>query len=244
MVPVLRPVWAFFFHQKSPLRPCTGTKKRSGQRVPPPLGPCLQRGSKAALGFAPPPLAARLRWPGTPAPGQHQPHLMFGGQVWPPLARPPRCSRGGRCGGLLDVNNSQQRNREEAAALWPGPGGEAAVRFRQPMGPARCAHWPGRELAPCGLTPWPRPGLLPPLPPRWGGPGPDMCVRENTARAASVLHSEVCHAGKTRWKSGKGAGVAGDTREQNNKNLVANVTDLQENCCKCALMGLHCRKPV
>ena len=76
--------------------------------------------------------------------------------------------------------------RRGAAALWPGPGGEAAVRFRQPMGPARCAHWPGRELAPCGLTPWPRPGLLPPLPPRWGGPGPDMCVRENTARAASV----------------------------------------------------------
>jgi hypothetical protein len=72
----------------------------------------------------------------------------------------------------------------------------------------------------------------------------DMCVRKNTARAASVLHSEVCHAGKTWWKSGKGAGVAGDTREQNNKNLVANVTDLQENCCKCALMGLHCRKPV
>ena len=72
----------------------------------------------------------------------------------------------------------------------------------------------------------------------------DMCVRENTSQAASVLHGEVCHAGKTWWKSGKCAGVAGDTREQNSKILVANVTDLQENCCKCALMGLHCRKPV
>lgn len=59
--------------------------------------------AKAALGFAPPPPGARLRWPGTPAPGQHKPHLMFGGQAWPPLARPPRCFKGGRCGGLLAV---------------------------------------------------------------------------------------------------------------------------------------------
>ena len=157
-----------FFHQKSPPRPCTGTKKRSGQRAPP-LGPCLQRGSKAALGFAPPPpLAARLRWPGTPAPGQHQPHLMFGGQVWPPLARQPRCLRGGRCGCLLAVINSQRRDEGEAAALRPAPGGAATVRFRQPMGPARCAHWPGRELAPCVRTPCHRPGLLPPCPPAGG----------------------------------------------------------------------------
>lgn len=83
-----------FLHQKSPLT-VYGDKEAVRPAGPPPLGPCLQRGSKAALGFAPPPLAARLRWPGTPAPGQHQPHLMFGGQVWPPLARPPRCLRGG-----------------------------------------------------------------------------------------------------------------------------------------------------
>lgn len=94
MVPVLRPVWAFF-SPKVTATTVYGDKEEERPAGPPPLGPCLQRGSKAALGFAPPPLAARLRWPGTPAPGQHQPHLMFGGQVWPPLARPPHCLRGG-----------------------------------------------------------------------------------------------------------------------------------------------------
>ena len=65
------------------------TDKRCARRVPPLSGRIWCGGAKAALGFAPPPPGARLRWPGTPAPGQHQPHLIFGGQAWPPLARPP-----------------------------------------------------------------------------------------------------------------------------------------------------------
>lgn len=76
--------------------------------------------------------------------------------------------KGGRCGGLLAAINGQQRLKAGAAELWPGPGGAAAVRFRQPMGPARCAHWPGRELAPCGRATCHRPGLLPPCPPAGG----------------------------------------------------------------------------
>ena len=174
-----------FLHQKSPPRPCTGTKKRSGQRVPP-SRPVFAAGEQSGPRLRAPPAGRASALAGDPSP-------------WPAPAafnvrRPGMAAartaatlfKGGRCGGLLAVNNSQQRNREEVAELRPGPGGAAAVRFKQPMGPARCAHWPGRELAPCVRAPCLRPGLLPPLPPRWGGPGPDMCVRENTARAASV----------------------------------------------------------
>lgn len=156
-----------FLHQKSPPRPCTGTKKRCGQRVPP-SRPVFAAGEQSGPRLRAPPAGRASALAGDPSP-------------WPAPAasnvrRPGMAAartaatlfKGGRCGGLLAVNKSQQRSREEAAALRPGPGGAAAVRFRQPMGPARCAHWPGRELAPCGRAPCHRPGLLPPCPPAGG----------------------------------------------------------------------------
>ena len=185
MVPVLRPIWAFFF-TKSHRRDRVRGQRRGAASGSPPSRPVFAAGEQSGPRLRAPPAGRASALAGDPSP-------------WPAPAafnvrRPGMAAartaatlfKGGRCGGLLAVNNSQQRNREEAAALRPGPGGEAAVRFKQPMGPARCAHWPGRELAPCVLTPCPRPGLLPPCPPAGGGPGPDMCVRENTARAASV----------------------------------------------------------
>lgn len=45
-----------FCRHMSPLT-VYGDKEEERPAGPPPLGPCLQRGSKAALGFAPP------RWP-------------------------------------------------------------------------------------------------------------------------------------------------------------------------------------
>ena len=131
MVSVLRPSGAFF----SAAMP-GGIENRQAVRPagPPPLGPCLQRGSKAALGFAPPPPGARLRWPGTPAPGQHQPHLIFGGQAWPPLARPPRCFEGGRCGGLLAVKRQAAARQESACKAAGGPPA-SALRGSPPLPP-------------------------------------------------------------------------------------------------------------
>lgn len=161
-----------FLHQKSPLRPCTGTKKEERPAGPPPSRPVFAAGEQSGPRLRAPPAGRASALAGDPSP-------------WPAPAafnvrRPGMAAartaatlfKGGRCGGLLAVNNSQQRNREDAAALRPGPGGEAAVRFKQPIGPARCAHWPGRELAPCVLTPCPRPGLLPPCPPAGGDQAP------------------------------------------------------------------------
>lgn len=157
-----------FLHQKSPPRPCTGTKKRSGQRVPPLSARVCSGGEQSGPRLRAPPAGRASALAGDPSP-------------WPAPAafdvrRPGMAAartaatlfKGGRCGGLLAVNNSQQRLKAGAAELRPAPGGAAAVRFRQPMGPARCAHWPGRELAPCVRTPCHCPGLLPPCPPAGG----------------------------------------------------------------------------
>ena len=171
MVPVLRPVWAFFFHQKSPLRPCTGTKKRSGQRVPPLSARVCSGGAKRPSASRPPAgRASALAGDPSPWPAPAAFNVRRPGMAAARTAA--TLFKGGRCGGLLAVNNSQQRNREDATELRPGPGGAAAVRFKQPMGPARCAHWPGREPAPCVRTPCPRPGLHPPCPPAGGDQAP------------------------------------------------------------------------
>lgn len=65
MVSVLRPSGAFF----SAAVP-GGIENRQAVRPagPPPLGPCLQRGSKAALGFAPPPAGRASALAGDPSP--------------------------------------------------------------------------------------------------------------------------------------------------------------------------------
>ena len=128
----------------------------------PPLGPYLGRGSQSGPRLRAPPPGARLRWPGTPAPGQHQPHLIFGGQAWPPLARPPRCFLGGRCGGLLAVVGQAPASYIVGGGARGGP---PAGVGSDAIGSTRCAHWssqhgekafsprcPGRHYSACPVS--------------------------------------------------------------------------------------------
>lgn len=127
-----------FFHQKSPPRPCTGTKKRSGQRAPP-LGPCLQRGSKAALGFAPPPAGRASALAGDPSP-------------WPAPA-------------AFDVRRPGMAAARTAATLFKGGGGVAAC---SPLSIAsggtrekrqHCGRRQGVRPLCASDSPWARPGV-------------------------------------------------------------------------------------
>ena len=69
------------------------------------------------------------------------------------------------------------------------------------------------NLRPAASPPGPVLGFsppAPPLPPRWGGPGPDLCVRENTAQAASVefcrIAAKLCAQQTAILLSGKTGG--------------------------------------
>ena len=155
---------------------------------PPLSGRIWCGGAKAALGFAPPPPGARLRWPGTPAPGQHQPHLIFGGQAWPPLARPPRCFLGGRCGGLLAVVGQAPASYIVGGGARGGP---PAGVGSDAIGSTRCAHWPSQHVsAPAAGGP--------PLAPPEGGRrldnGKEESVRETQEGCPSPLKSVVFEA--------------------------------------------------
>lgn len=152
------------------------TNKRCARRVPPLSGRIWCGGAKAALGFAPPPPGARLRWPGTPAPGQHQPHLIFGGQAWPPLARPPRCFFGGRCGGLLAVVGQDPAPYIVGGGARGGPpGGRWLQRYRLDQ---VCALVESACLRPRRRGGCPCPGFnAPPAPPE-GGDGGSITVRK------------------------------------------------------------------
>ena len=142
---------------------------------PPLSGRIWCGGAKAALGFAPPPPGARLRWPGTPAPGQHQPHLIFGGQAWPPLARPPRCFLGGRCGGLLAVVGQAPASYIVGGGARGGP---PAGVGSDAIGSTRCAHWPSQHVSAPAAGGLPLPGIqCPPCPPG-GGDGGSITVRK------------------------------------------------------------------
>ena len=166
-----------------------------------PAGPPLSGriwcgGAKAALGFAPPPPGARLRWPGTPAPGQHQPHLIFGGQAWPPLARPPRCFLGGRCGGLLAVVGQAPASYIVGGGARGGP---PAGVGSDAIGSTRCAHWSSQHVsAPAAGGGCPCPGFNAPLPPRRGGrrldAGKEGSVRETQEGCPTPLKSVVFEA--------------------------------------------------
>ena len=143
------------------------TDKRCARRVPPLSGRIWCGGAKAALGFAPPPPGARLRWPGTPAPGQHQPHLIFGGQAWPPLARPPRCFLGGA------VWRPARRSGAGSSVLYcrrwgkgRPPGGRWLRRYRLDQ---VCALAESACLRPRRRGAAPARDSMPPLPPRRGG---------------------------------------------------------------------------
>ena len=159
---------------------------------PPLSGRIWCGGAKAALGFAPPPPGARLRWPGTPAPGQHQPHLIFGGQAWPPLARPPRCFLGGRCGGLLAVVG-----QDPAPYIVGGGarGGPPAGVGSNAIGSTRCAHWSSQHVSAPAAGGLPLPGIQCPPAPRRGGRrrdnGKEGSVRETQEGCPSPLKSEV-----------------------------------------------------
>ena len=158
---------------------------------PPLSGRIWCGGAKAALGFAPPPPGARLRWPGTPAPGQHQPHLMFGGQVWPPLARPPRCFLGGRCGGLLAVVGQAPASYIVGGGARGGP---PAGVGSDAIGSTRCAHWPSQHVSAPAAGGLPLPGIqCPPCPPGGGGRrldnGKEGSVRETQEGGPSPLKS-------------------------------------------------------
>ena len=63
-------------------------------------------------------------------------------------------------------------------------------------------------------------------------------------KCSASPHQQVCHAGKTWWTKWKKCRRGRRYPGANNKIPVANVTELQDSCCKCAAMGLHCRKPV
>lgn len=134
---------------------------------PPLSGRIWCGGAKAALSFAPPPPGARLRWPGTPAPGQHKPHLIFGGQAWPPLARPPRCFLGGA------VWRPARRSGAGSSVLYcrrwgkgRPPGGRWLRRYR--LGQV-CALAESACLRPRRRGAAPARDSMPPLPPRRGG---------------------------------------------------------------------------
>ena len=132
------------------------TNKRCARRGPPLSGRIWCGGAKAALGFAPPPPGARLRWPGTPAPGQHQPHLIFGGQAWPPLARPPRCFLGGRCGGLLAVVGQAPASYIVGGGARGSP---PAGVGSDAIGSTRCAHWSSQHVSAPAAGGLPLPGI-------------------------------------------------------------------------------------
>lgn len=142
------------------------TNKRCARRVPPPLGPYLVRGSQSGPRLRAPPPGARLRWPGTPAPGQHQPHLIFSGQAWPPLARPPRCFFGGRCGGLLAVVGQAPAPYIVGGGARGGP--PAGVGSNA-IGSTRCAHWSSQHVSAPAAGGLPLPGIQCPPAPRRGG---------------------------------------------------------------------------
>ena len=158
----------------------------------PPLGPYLVRGSQSGPRLRAPPPGARLRWPGTPAPGQHQPHLIFGGQAWPPLARPPRCFLGGRCGGLLAVVG-----QDPAPYIVGGGarGGPPAGVGSDAIGSTRCAHWSSQHVSAPAAGGLPLPGIQCPPAPRRGGRrrdnGKEGSVRETQEGCPSPLKSEV-----------------------------------------------------
>lgn len=99
MVAVVSPARGFFLAVPWVSR----TKKRCGRRCPP-LSACIWRGGSQSSPWLRAPPAGRASAPaGDKSPSQHQPHLIFGGQACPPLARPPPCLKGGRCGGRLAV---------------------------------------------------------------------------------------------------------------------------------------------
>ena len=159
----------------------------------PPLGPYLARGSQSGPRLRAPPPGARLRWPGTPAPGQHQPHLIFGGQAWPPLARPPRCFLGGRCGGLLAVVGQAPASYIVGGGARGGP---PAGVGSDAIGSTRCAHWSSQHVSAPAAGGLPLPGIqCPPCPPGGGGRrldnGKEGSVRETQEGCPSPFKSIV-----------------------------------------------------
>ena len=195
MVPVLMALRGLFLRRK-PARMNREQTKRCARRVPPLSGRIWCGGAKAALGFAPPPPGARLRWPGTPAPGQHQPHLIFGGQAWPPLARPPRCFLGGWCGGLLAVVGQAPASYIVGGGARGGPpGGRWLRRYRLCQ---VCALAESACLRPRRRGAAPARDLMPPLPPRRGGRrrdnGKEGSVRETQEGCPLPLKSVVFEA--------------------------------------------------
>ena len=179
MVPVLMALRGLFLRRK-PARMNREQTSGAPGGSPPLSGRIWCGGAKAALGFAPPPPGARLRWPGTPAPGQHQPHLIFGGQAWPPLARPPRCFLGGRCGGLLAVVGQAPASYIVGGGARGGP---PAGVGSDAIGSTRCAHWPSQHVSAPAAGGLPLPGIqCPPCPPGGGGRrldnGKEESVRE------------------------------------------------------------------
>ena len=156
-----------FCRHMSPLT-VYGDKEEERPAGPPPSRPVFAAGEQSGPRLRAPPAGRASALAGDPSPWPAQAAFDVRRPGMAAARTAATLFKGGRCGCLLAVINSQQRNRGEAAALRPAPGGEAAVRFKQPMGPARCAHWRGRELAPCVLTPGHCPGLLPPCPPAGG----------------------------------------------------------------------------
>ena len=168
MVPVLMALRGLFLRRKPARMNREQTSGASGGS--PPSRAVFGAGEpKRPPATRPPPPGARLRWPGTPAPGQHQPHLIFGGQAWPPLARPPRCFLGGRCGGLLAVVGQTPASYIVGGGARGGP---PAGVGSDAIGSTRCAHWSSQHVsAPAGRGAAPARDSMPPLPPRRGGDG-------------------------------------------------------------------------
>ena len=142
MVPVLMALRGLFLRRKPARMNREQTSGAPGGS--PPSRAVFGAGEPKRPSASRPPPGARLRWPGTPAPGQHQPQLIFGGQAWPPLARPPRCFLGGRCGGLLAIVGQTPASYIVGGGARGGP---PAGVGSDAIGSTRCAHWPSQHVS-------------------------------------------------------------------------------------------------
>ena len=148
--------------------PVHGDNKAVRPAGPPPLGPCVQRGKQSGPRLRAPPAGRASALAGDPSPWP-APAAFNVARPWgAALSSGPALSMGGVVPGPPRRKQWPTARPGETAALRAAPGGPPLGRFKQPMGPTQCAHWSGRELAPCVRPPCPRPGLLPPCPPLGG----------------------------------------------------------------------------
>ena len=172
MVPVLRPIWAFFLLHVRKSRILQDTpggnlrdKEAVRRRASPPLGPYLQRGRQSGPRLRAPPLR---RWAlRRPLAGRHKARLDIGR---PGMAAPRTAAALSIGGGGAAACSTTIRRRAslDGGKRW----GRAAPgdRGRRPFTVRQCAHW-HRFLCRLPRHRWAVPARIPPPRPPKGGKG-------------------------------------------------------------------------